>query len=127
MVKLNCASVGLVECAFSVQIGDGDDPEVLKNEIRANKSNDLQKVDANELKLSWPRREKASGWERGRCCAGVGEREMPKQIEEMIDRTHIIPSKTLKDWLFTRNNMDQPSSGQIHILVVTPKATVSTI
>ncbi|KAE9192521.1 hypothetical protein PF004_g21277 [Phytophthora fragariae] len=73
---------------------------------------DLQLFLAKTTKGTWLPEESVAA-------LGLEKGKVHQDIQTMIDDEQLQTSKTLDFWLFEQNDMPQPTSGQIHVLVVT--------
>nr|AGV79330.1 crinkler [Phytophthora capsici] len=142
MMKLFCAIVGVAGSAFSVKVDEGETVDDLKKAIKAEK---MYQFPADELRLFLAKQpvEDESGKEvvpvyrpsaeemkeeklkwlpdEHRAALKLVEGESDDYIHALTAGEPILGSKTLTTWFDTKNNMELPSSEQIHVLVVVPK------
>ena len=118
MVKLLCAIVDIEGSAFTVEIDDGDLVAYLQKAIKAEKANDLKNVDASRLRLFLAKKDGAWLKEDDPAVQDLYKGEIHSDIQKMIDGEQGDAMETLQQWLFDDNKMLQPSSEQLHVLVV---------
>ncbi|GMF37672.1 unnamed protein product [Phytophthora lilii] len=138
MVKLLCAMVGVAGSAFSVRVDENDLVDDLKKAIKAEKPNDLKDVDADKLQLSLAKqpvedesgkevvpvyrpsaeemKEESLKWlpDEHRAALKLVKGESDDYIHALTAGEPILGSKTLTTWFYTKNNMELPSSEQVH-------------
>ncbi|CAI5746517.1 unnamed protein product [Peronospora destructor] len=121
MVTLICVIVGVEGSAFPVDIEASESVGDLKDAIKAEKTNALKDVDADQLQL-FLAKGTDDKWLKDDDPAArhISEKKTHSYIQQVISGEQAIATKTLKRWLFDSNNMSQPSAEQIHVLVVVP-------
>ncbi|UIZ21105.1 hypothetical protein KXD40_000085 [Peronospora effusa] len=125
IVPLICTIVGREEgSAFPVDIDDNKSVGHLKDEIKA-KNEDIQ-VPARNLRLFLAKKTDGA-WLKDSDPAAeqLSNGEMHPHIQQMIDGEQAIATRTIKRWLFEDNKMSQPSTSQIHVLVVVSLGSIS--
>ncbi|GMF22809.1 unnamed protein product [Phytophthora lilii] len=122
MVKLFCAIVGVAGSAFSVRVDESDSVDDLKDAIKAKKPNDFKDIDADKLQLFLAKTE-GGAWltDDDQAALDLEDGKVHEDIQALIDGEKMKATKTLQHWLFEKNKMPQPSTDQIHVLVVVPK------
>ncbi|GMF25717.1 unnamed protein product [Phytophthora lilii] len=122
MVKLLCAIVGAAGSAFPVDIDAGQMVGDLKEVIKEKKPNDLKDIDADKLQLCLAKTE-GGAWltDDDQAALDLEDGKVHEDIQALIDGEKMKATKTLQHWLFEKNKMPQPSTDQIHVLVVVPK------
>ncbi|GMF46367.1 unnamed protein product [Phytophthora lilii] len=151
MVKLLCAMVGVAGSAFSVRVDENDLVDDLKKaiweEIKEKFIHDdkFRSVVASDLQLSLAKqpvedesgkevvpvyrpsaeemKEESLKWlpDEHRAALKLVKGESDDYIHALTAGEPILGSKTLTTWFYTKNNMELPSSEQVHVLVVVPE------
>ncbi|UIZ21983.1 hypothetical protein KXD40_008930 [Peronospora effusa] len=120
MVKLLCAIVGAGGSALSVRLDDDDQVADLIGAIKA-QNKDLE-IPARKLRLFLAKMTDGA-WlkDNDPAAQALSEGKTHPNIQQVIDGKQAIATRTLKRWLFDDNKMLQPSTEEIHVLVVVPK------
>ncbi|EGZ27443.1 hypothetical protein PHYSODRAFT_321246 [Phytophthora sojae] len=121
MVKLFCAIVGAAGSAFPVDIDAGQSVGDLKDAIKAKK---MYQFPADELQLFLAKKDEGRGaWlpDDDQAALDLEDGKIHEDIQALIDGEKMKATKTLQHWLFEKNEMPPPSTGQIHVLVVVPE------
>nr|AAY43404.1 CRN-like CRN10 [Phytophthora infestans] len=143
VVSLQCAIVGQAGSSFDVEIDDGAKVSKLKDAIKAKNATTIT-GDAKDLQLFLAKqpvedesgkevvpvyrpsaeemKEESFKWlpDEHRAALKLVEGESDDYIHALTAGEPILGSKTLTTWFYTKNNMELPSSEQIHVLVVVP-------
>ncbi|GMF66034.1 unnamed protein product [Phytophthora lilii] len=128
MVKLFCAIVGAAGSAFHVDVDAGQSVGDLKKaiweKIKAKFIHDdkFRSVVASYLQLFLAKTE-GGAWlkDDDQAALDLEDGKVHEDIQALIDGEKTKATKTLQHWLFEKNKMPQPSTDQIHVLVVVPK------
>ncbi|EEY68100.1 Crinkler (CRN) family protein [Phytophthora infestans T30-4] len=144
VVSLQCAIVGQAGSSFDVEIDDGAKVSKLKDAIKAKNATTIT-GDAKDLQLFLAKqpvedesgkevvpvyrpsaeemKEESFQWlpDEHRAALKLLEGESDDYIYALTAGEPILGSKTVTTWFYTKNNMELPSSEQIHVLVVVPK------
>ena len=117
MIKLVCAIVGAPDNAFPVDIDTSQLVGDLKDAIKA-KNEDIQGP-ARKLQL-FLAKGKDGAWLKDvdPAVQQLYKGTIHPHIQQMIDGEQAMATRSLQSWLFDDNKMMQPSSGQLHVLVV---------
>eukprot|EP00644_Phytophthora_capsici_P013161 jgi/Phyca11/81603/gw1.5.1157.1 len=128
MVKLFCAIVGVAGSAFSVEVGEGQSVDDLKEAIKNLKRNDLKGVDRDKLQLFLAKKKNGKGvW--------LTEKDVQNGVSDTSDLNLLgtmgAPLKFVglleKDVKFEPTLKDIESMNTpVHVLVVVPKKRTST-
>ncbi|KAG1698756.1 hypothetical protein DVH05_014711 [Phytophthora capsici] len=128
MVKLFCAIVGVGGSAFSVEVGEGQSVDDLKEAIKNLKRNDLKGVDRDKLQLFLAKKKNGKGvW--------LTEKDVQNGVSDTSDLNLLgtmgAPLKFVglleKDVKFEPTLKDIESMNTpVHVLVVVPKKRTST-
>lgn len=110
-------SVGAEESAFPIDIDASQSVRDLKD---ANTTK--QKYDFAASKLQLDVAKKGDGWlsDDDPAALRLDEGEIHANIQAVLDGEKMKATKTLQHWLFDKSRMPQPSTDQIHVLVVVP-------
>ncbi|KAG6619959.1 Crinkler (CRN) family protein [Phytophthora cinnamomi] len=125
LLSLQCAIVGQVGSSFDVEIDDGAKVSKLKKMIKRDKP-DTIKGEADKLQLFLAKTE-GGEWlaDDDQAALGLEDGKVHEDIQAWIDGEKMKATKTLQHWLFEKNKMPQPSTDQIHVLVVVPEGAGS--
>ncbi|EEY54048.1 Crinkler (CRN) family protein, partial [Phytophthora infestans T30-4] len=141
---IQCVIAGQPGNSFEVEIDDAAKVSKFKDAIKEKKPNELKHVDADKLQIflaKQPVVEESSKevvtdyrpsakemkerlkWLPGehRAALKLVKGESDDYINALMAGEQILGSKTLATWFYTKNNMELPSSEQIHILVKVPE------
>ncbi|EEY54045.1 Crinkler (CRN) family protein [Phytophthora infestans T30-4] len=144
VASIQCVIAGQAGSSFDVEIDDAAKVSKLKKAIKEKKSNELKYVDADKLQFflaKQPVVEESSKevvpdyrpsakemkerlkWlpDEHRAALKLVKGESDDYINTLIAGEQILGSKTLATWFYTKNNMELPSSEQIHMLVKVPE------
>ncbi|GMF65085.1 unnamed protein product [Phytophthora lilii] len=121
-VSLCCAIVGKAGGVFGVKIDNGVQVWELQDAIKAKKPNDFKDIDADKLQLFLAKTE-GGAWltDDDQAALDLEDGKVHEDIQALIDGEKMKATKTLQHWLFEKNKMPQPSTDQIHVLVVVPR------
>ncbi|CAI5703287.1 unnamed protein product [Peronospora effusa] len=117
MLTLFCAIVGTKGSVFPVDIDANRSVYDLKKEIKAKK---LYHFSANQLQL-FVAKMTDGNWLKDDAPAALEEGKKHKDIQTVVGGEKMDVTRTLQYWLFEKNKMPQPSTGQVHVLVIASK------
>ncbi|EEY63810.1 Crinkler (CRN) family protein [Phytophthora infestans T30-4] len=144
VVSLQCAIVGQVGSSFDVDIDASQLVGDLKNAIKAKNATTIT-GDAKDLQLFLAKqpiedesgnevvpvyrpsaeemKEESFKWlpDEHRAALKLVEGESDDYIHALTAGEPVLGSKTITTWFYTKNNMELPSSEQVHVLVVVPE------
>ncbi|CAH0493514.1 unnamed protein product [Peronospora farinosa] len=119
MLTLFCAIVGTKGSVFSVDIDANRSVYDLKKEMKAKKlyhfpSDQFQLFVAKMTDGNWLKDDAPAALE-------LKEGKKHKDIQTVVGGEKMDVTRTLQYWLFEKNKMPQPSTGQVHVLVIASK------
>ncbi|EEY54050.1 Crinkler (CRN) family protein [Phytophthora infestans T30-4] len=141
---IQCVIAGQPGSSFEVEIDDAAKVSKFKDAIKAKKPNELKDVDPDKLQIFLAKQplEEEGGKEvvpvyrpsakemkerlkwlpdEHRAALKLAKGESDDYINALMAEEQILGSKTLATWFYTKNNMELPSSEQIHMLVKVPE------